>query len=259
MHREADRAALVREGARHSLANPPGGVRRELEVAAPVELLDGTDQAENALLNQIQEAETLAAVVLGDRHDEAQVRLDHLLLGLHVALLDALGETNLVGLRQEGIAANLVEEELQRIGGALVGETALERSGLSRAIVVLDDLDALGLDHALDGIHRIGLELVLGKGLDDLAEGKGATLITDLDQALVLGKFLNLLRLLDDHAGPFRLVRRDAPVDCCKRTGAPDLTYDGDTLFPCRPHHSRSGPTGRTVTSFTPTIRPTAW
>ena len=94
--------------------------------------------------------------------------------------------------------------------------------------------------------------------LDDLAEGQCAALVPHLDQALVLGELLDLLRLLDDHAVPFRLVRRDAPVDSCKRTGAPDLTYDGGTLFPCRPHRSRSGPTGRTATSSTPTIRPTA-
>jgi hypothetical protein len=98
--READRAALVGECARYCLTNPPRGVRGELEVAAPVELLDGTNQTEDAFLNQIEEAKTLSTVILRNRDNEAQVRLDHLLLGLHVALFDALGETNLVGLRQ---------------------------------------------------------------------------------------------------------------------------------------------------------------
>src|SRR6266571_5107202 len=41
----ADRPRLVGERARDRLPDPPGRVGRELEAAAPVELLDGADQA----------------------------------------------------------------------------------------------------------------------------------------------------------------------------------------------------------------------
>src|SRR5688500_15718385 len=90
VHRDADRARLVGERAGDRLADPPGGVGRELEALAVVELLRGADEAERALLDQVQEGQPLVAVVLGDRDDQAQVRLDHLLLRVEVAALDAL-------------------------------------------------------------------------------------------------------------------------------------------------------------------------
>jgi hypothetical protein len=46
VHRDADRARVVRDRALHRLADPPGRVRRELVAAAPVELLDGAVEAE---------------------------------------------------------------------------------------------------------------------------------------------------------------------------------------------------------------------
>ena len=201
VHREADRATLIGECTRHCLSDPPRGVRRELEVAAPVELLDGTDQAENALLDEIEEAETLTTVVLRNRDNQAQVRFDHLLLGLHVALFDALGETNLVGLRQQGIATDLMKEQLQGIGCAFVGKPALKGRGLSRTIVVVDDLDTFGLDQTTDLEDHIGLiELnVLGKLLNDFREQQGTALVARFDQALELGELLNFIRLLNDH------------------------------------------------------------
>src|SRR3954452_12258813 len=68
--RDADRAALVGDGARDGLADPPRRVRRELVAAAVVELLDGADEAERALLDEVQEREPAAEVALGDRDDE---------------------------------------------------------------------------------------------------------------------------------------------------------------------------------------------
>src|SRR5258708_2516046 len=87
--RHADRSRLVGERPRDGLADPPGRVGRELVAAAPVELLDGADQAERALLDQVEERQALVAVVLGDRDDQAQVRLDHPRLGLRGAPLAA--------------------------------------------------------------------------------------------------------------------------------------------------------------------------
>ena len=114
--RDADRARLVGERARDRLADPPGRVGRELEALAVVELLRGAHQAERALLDQVEERQPLVAVVLGDRDDEAQVGLDHLLLGVEVAALDALGEIDLLLRGEQADLADVLQEQLQGVG-----------------------------------------------------------------------------------------------------------------------------------------------
>src|SRR5262245_10382693 len=96
MHRQPDRAALVGERARDRLADPPGGVGRELVAELPVELLHGADQAEVALLDEVQERDAGLRVVARDRHHQAQVRLDQPLLGELVARVLAPGELALL-------------------------------------------------------------------------------------------------------------------------------------------------------------------
>ena len=89
VHRHADRARVVRDGALHRLADPPGRVGGELEAAAPVELLDRAVQAQRPLLDQVEERHAQAAVALCDRDDEPEIRLDHPALRGRVAALDA--------------------------------------------------------------------------------------------------------------------------------------------------------------------------
>src|SRR5436190_1133159 len=76
VHRDANRARVVRDRALHRLPDPPRGVRRELVAAPPVELLDRAVQAQRPLLDQVQERHAEASVALGDRHDETKIRLD---------------------------------------------------------------------------------------------------------------------------------------------------------------------------------------
>ena len=73
---QADRPTRVGDAAGDGLADPPRGVGRELEALAPVELLDGVHEAEVPLLDEVEEREPGGLVLLGDRHDQAQVRLD---------------------------------------------------------------------------------------------------------------------------------------------------------------------------------------
>ena len=101
VHRDADRARVVLEPALHRLADPPGRVGRELEAAAVVELLDRPDQAEDALLDQVEERQPEPAVALGVRDHQPQVGLDHPVLGLLVAALDALCQLDLLGGGQQ--------------------------------------------------------------------------------------------------------------------------------------------------------------
>ena len=149
VHRDPDRARLVREPALDRLAHPEGRVGGELVALAPVELLGRADEAEDALLDQVEQRELLALVLLRDRDDEAQVRVDHALLGLEVALLDALGQLHLLVGGEQRIAADLVEEELQRVGGRARQLAVPEGGGLhALAAAVVRDLDAERLEVA---------------------------------------------------------------------------------------------------------------
>src|SRR6185436_1095943 len=76
VNRDADRPRLVRDPALHRLPDPPRRVRRELEALAVVELLDGADEADDPLLDQVEERDVVAAVLLRDRDDQAEVRVD---------------------------------------------------------------------------------------------------------------------------------------------------------------------------------------
>ena len=120
--RQADRAAGVGDAAGDRLADPPRGVGGELEALAPVELLDGVHQAEVALLDQVEQRQARGLVLLGDRHDEAQV-------GLHEG---ALG-----GLALAGGAAQL----------ALAGRGDVLAPGVELGASLVAGLDGLGQTH----------------------------------------------------------------------------------------------------------------
>ena len=58
VHGHTDGAALVGDGTADRLADPPGGVCRELEALAVLELLDSPDEAQVPLLHEVEERET---------------------------------------------------------------------------------------------------------------------------------------------------------------------------------------------------------
>jgi hypothetical protein len=49
------------------------------------------------------------------RDDQAEVRVDHLLLRLEVAALDALRELDLLGRRQQGVLTGASQEQRERV------------------------------------------------------------------------------------------------------------------------------------------------
>jgi hypothetical protein len=144
---------------RHRLADPPGRVRRELVALAPVELLGGAHEADRPLLDQVEERQPLVAVALGDRDDEAQVRLDHLLLRGVVAALDALRELDLLRGGQQVDLADVLQEQLQRVGRDLA---RLRLRRLDLLDLDRDDLDLQLLELLVELVHlaRVEVELV---------------------------------------------------------------------------------------------------
>ena len=71
VHRDADRARLVGDGAADRLANPPGGVGAEFEAERVVELIDRTQQAKVAFLDQVEEVETAPDIAFGNADHKA--------------------------------------------------------------------------------------------------------------------------------------------------------------------------------------------
>src|SRR3954464_4154948 len=114
--READGAGGVVEAALDRLTDPQGGVRREAEALAPVELLRRADEPEHALLDEVVQGQPMALVPAGDGDDEAQSGIDEPVLGEEVTALDALGELDLLRRLQELVAVRLLQELLERVG-----------------------------------------------------------------------------------------------------------------------------------------------
>jgi hypothetical protein len=85
VHRDADGARLVGDRAGDRLPDPPRGIGRELVAAAVLELVDRLHQADVAFLDEVEELQAAVGVFLGDRDHEAQVGLDHFLLGLRAS------------------------------------------------------------------------------------------------------------------------------------------------------------------------------
>src|SRR5699024_3167940 len=79
------------------LTDPPRGVGRELVALRVVELLDGTDQTEVALLDEIKESHATTGVALGQRHHEAEVRLKEVIFGADAVTFDPLVVATLCG------------------------------------------------------------------------------------------------------------------------------------------------------------------
>src|SRR5579859_439171 len=100
MHRDADGARLVCNGARDGLPDPPGRIRRELVAAAILELIHRLHQADVAFLDQVEELQPAVGVLFGDGNHQAQVGFDELALGdlgVHIALDNlALGAAQLL-------------------------------------------------------------------------------------------------------------------------------------------------------------------
>ena len=81
MHRDADGAGLVGDGAGDGLTDPPGCISGELVAAAVLELVDGLHEADVAFLNEVEELQAAVGVFLRDGDDETQVGFDQFALG----------------------------------------------------------------------------------------------------------------------------------------------------------------------------------
>jgi hypothetical protein len=110
----------------------------------------------------------VALVALRDRDDETEVRVDHELLRLAVAPLDALGELDFLFGSEQLVAAGLIEEELERVRGR-VRQIAVHVGrvwGIGARAVVLQ-LDPPPLDLIVQRLDVIVVEVELAGDLVD--------------------------------------------------------------------------------------------
>ena len=146
------------------LTNPPRGVGRELETLGVVELLDGADQTEVALLDQVKEEHAAAGITLRQGDNQPEVGLEQVVLGvlavlgdppqltleLHVYLvagvelllseqtgLDALCELDLLLGVEKCDLANLLEVVLDRVSRSSCGDDLL--GGRVILVIITDD------------------------------------------------------------------------------------------------------------------------
>ena len=117
VHRDADGAGLVGNGAGDGLADPPGGVGGKFIAAAVLEFFDGFHQAHVAFLDEIKEGQAAVGVFFGDGNDEAKVGFDHFGFGLE--RLDGIDLQEIVGF--EILLAGHADEFLERADLALLG------------------------------------------------------------------------------------------------------------------------------------------
>src|SRR6266540_1253628 len=124
---DADRPRLVGDRARDRLADPPRCIGRELVAALVLELVDRLHEADVPLLDEVEELQAAVRVLLRDRHDEPQIRLDE--LGLR-----PLGPVLALADRPVGAAQVLARHLAARRGAVLLARVRLllDAADLSR-------------------------------------------------------------------------------------------------------------------------------
>src|SRR6266540_2919303 len=124
---DADRPRLVGDRARDRLADPPRCIGRELVAALVLELVDRLHEADVPLLDEVEELQAAVRVLLRDRHDEPQIRLDE--LGLR-----PLGPVLALADRPVGAAQVLARHLAARRGAVLLVRVRLllDAADLSR-------------------------------------------------------------------------------------------------------------------------------
>ena len=186
MDGDADGTRLIGDGAGDGLTDPPGGVGGELIALGVVELLHGLDQAQIALLDQIQKQHTAAHIALGDGHHQTQIGLGQLLLGL-LAGLDLLFQLGHLRLR-DGLAVRLGLRHTRlglAAGGHNGGQLHLLIGGQQGHLADLLQVHTHGIVN-VEAVHqRVGVDQLLLLDLGDLIHSGLAILIGQVGQEIL--------------------------------------------------------------------------
>ena len=205
MHGQADCPTGVGDASGDGLTDPPGGIRGELKALSPVELFDGVHQAQVALLDEIQQRQPGGLILLGNRDDQPQVRLDEGALGvlatLQVALeLTAAGRCKIVSpVGQPGPGLDP--------GLNLLGEADLTLFGQQRILADVGEVQA-------DEVFLVPFDPLLGHPRTSSSRGSTTT-----GGAL---RVLRPVRSATGRTGPTRSYRPVPPIVGHPIYGPPD-------------------------------------
>ena len=174
---DADGPGLVGDGPGDGLADPPGGVGGELVALGVVELLHGLDEAQVALLDEVQEEHAPTHIALGDGDHQTEVGLRQLLLGALALLIDLAELGLLLGGDVRGLAVPAPLLQLVQLGlGLVAGGHGLGQDDLLVRVQQGDLADLLEVhaDGIVDGEavdQGVGVHQLLFLHLGDLLGG----------------------------------------------------------------------------------------
>ena len=180
MHGNTDGAGLVRDGAGDGLTNPPGGIGGEFVTLAVVKLVHRLNQAQVALLNQVQKQHAAAHIALGDGHHQTQVGFGQLFLGFLVAFLHALGDFNFLLGAQQGNLADFLQVHTHRIvdtdafGHAQVNLFRLDDFVRHHGVKLVHHVYAHAVQRFVNFVHLVGIDFQIHHLVGNVILGNGA-------------------------------------------------------------------------------------
>jgi len=114
--------------------------------------------------------------------DESQVGVDHPVLRVFVAHLDAFGEGDLLERGQKGVTAGLVEKELERVRRARGQVAVLVRGWAGTLSIVVAHLDAPFRRPVVEVLKCVLVELQPLRQLVDFGQQEHATLLPSMEK-----------------------------------------------------------------------------
>src|SRR5687768_1886838 len=109
VERNAHRPTLPRERGKDRLADPPYGVRNELDSLIRIELPGSREQTDVAFTDKVDERHAAVLVFLGHGDHEAEIPLHELLERVGITRANSTGDVDLLGAFEQRIGANLVQ------------------------------------------------------------------------------------------------------------------------------------------------------
>ena len=187
MHRHPNGSGLIGNGTGDGLPDPPSRICREFVSLCPVKLVHRANQAGVALLNQIQDVQPSAGILLRNGNHQPEVGLGELVLRRLIPFGDPLCQLHFLLGGQQVDLTDLLQVHPH-------GVVQVELGGQIHRVDQLFLLDGSQLQSVVQVIHpqiQVVLQLQIQLGADDLNVHGLKSIIDFLD---LLGGQIHLLQ-----------------------------------------------------------------